>query len=306
MRPPRKSLKAGRPPIARPAQRSMSRKTSRTLINKHHQLEKRQQRAKAEGDSSMEAAIAKEISSLGGLKRYQQASLQGQSNDRGGDTSKVLLQWLPLASIKILAQKPRMLEVGALSTRNACSVSGLFEMVHIDLNSQEIGIQEQDFMQRPIPELTSDKFDIISLSLVLNFVPDAESRGQMLLRTLSFLRPQMHQKDGEEMEPLTFPSLFLVLPRSCVDNSRYFTDARLKSLMEALGYSLQNRKKTSKLTYSLWVRNAAKDLDRLHFPKVELHPGRSRNNFSITLTNKNVAQRSSLMSQASMITEEAG
>ncbi|KAG5986472.1 hypothetical protein E4U54_005402 [Claviceps lovelessii] len=283
MRPPRKSLQAGRPPIARPAQRSMSRKASRTLINKHHQLEKRQQRAKAEGDASMEAAIAKEIAGLGGLKRYQQASLQGQSNDRGGDTSKVLLEWLPLASIKALAQRPRMLEVGALSTRNACSASGLFEMVHIDLNSQEPGIQEQDFMQRPIPEVESDKFDIISLSLVLNFVPDAEGRGQMLLRTLSFLRAQKHE-DGEETTNLAFPSLFLVLPRSCVDNSRYFTDERLKSLMEALGYSLQNRKKTSKLTYSLWVRNIAKDLTRLHFPKVELHPGRSRNNFSVTLT----------------------
>ncbi|KAG6003514.1 hypothetical protein E4U43_000903 [Claviceps pusilla] len=283
MRHPRKSLQAGRPPIARPGQRSMSRKASRTLINKHHQLEKRQQRAKAEGDASMEAAIAKEIAGLGGLKRYQQASLQGQSNDRGGDTSKVLLEWLPLASIRALAQRPRMLEVGALSTRNACSASGLFEMVHIDLNSQEPGIQEQDFMQRPIPKVESDKFDIISLSLVLNFVPDAEGRGQMLLRTLSFLRAQKHE-DGEETTNLAFPSLFLVLPRSCVDNSRYFTDERLKSLMEALGYSLQNRKKTSKLTYSLWVRNIAKDLTRLHFPKVELHPGRSRNNFCVTLT----------------------
>ncbi|KAG6042186.1 hypothetical protein E4U41_003932 [Claviceps citrina] len=259
----------------------MSRKASRTLINKHHQLEKRQQRAKAEGDASTEAAIAKEISSLGGLERYQQASLQGQSIDRGGDTSKVLLEWLPLASIRSLAQKPRMLEVGALSTRNACSASGLFEMVHIDLNSQEAGIQEQDFMQRPLPELASDKFDIISLSLVLNFVPDAERRGHMLLRTVSFLRQQNH---GQPMADPVFPSLFLVLPRSCLDNSRYFTDSRLESLMEALGYSLHCRKTTSKLAYSLWVRNVATDLTKLHFPKMEIHPGRSRNNFSITLT----------------------
>ncbi|KAG5917246.1 hypothetical protein E4U61_002892 [Claviceps capensis] len=262
----------------------MSRKASRTLINKHHQLEKRQQQAKAEGDSRTEAALAKEIASLGGLKRYQQASLQGQSGDRGGDTSKVLLEWLPLASIKALSRKPRMLEVGALSTRNACSVSGLFEMVHIDLNSQEPGILEQDFMQRPLPELACDKFDIISLSLVLNFVPDAQSRGQMLLRTLSFLC-QQHCLDYEEGRTSNFPSLFLVLPRSCVDNSRYLTDSRLKSLMEALGYSLQNDRKTSKLTYSLWVRTAATDVTKLHFPKVEIHPGRSRNNFAITLTN---------------------
>ncbi|KAG5936142.1 hypothetical protein E4U59_005175 [Claviceps monticola] len=286
MKPARKSLQAGRPPTAKQARHSMSRKASRTLINKHHQLEKRQQQAKAEGNSRTEAALAKEIASLGGLKRYQQASLQGQSGDRGGDTSKVLLEWLPLASIKALSRKPRMLEVGALSTRNACSVSGLFEMVHIDLNSQEPGILEQDFMQRPLPELVCDKFDIISLSLVLNFVPDAQSRGQMLLRTLSFLRQQFCLDDEKgRTSSLNLPSLFLVLPRSCVDNSRYLTDSRLKSLMEALGYSLQNDRKTSKLTYSLWVRAAATYVTKLHFPKVEIHPGRSRNNFAITLTN---------------------
>lgn len=283
MRPARKSLQAGRPPTARSSRQYMSRKASRKLINKHHQLVKRQQQAKAEHDSRTEAAIAKEISSLGGLKQYQQASLQGQSTDRGGDTSKVLLEWLPLASIESLAQKPRMLEVGALTTRNACSTSGLFEMVHIDLNSQESGILEQDFMRRPLPELASDMFDIISLSLVLNFVPSAECRGQMLLRTLSFLR-QQNQEEERGIAKLAFPSLFLVLPRSCVDNSRYFTDLRLKALMNALGYSLQCRKKTPKLTYSLWVRNLATDLTKLQFPKVVIHPGRSRNNFSITLT----------------------
>lgn len=286
MRTPRKSLQAGRPPTAISARQSMSRKASRTLINKHHHLRKKQRQAIVEGDFKAEAAIKKEISSLGGLKRYQQASLQGQSIDRGGDTSKILLQWLPIARIKTLLQKPRMLEVGALSTQNACSTSGLFEMEHIDLNSQDPGILEQDFMQRPLPELTSDKFDIISLSLVLNFVPDAESRGQMLLRTLSFLRCNNNDGAGElaELPGLPFPSLFLVLPRSCVDNSRYFTDSKLKSLMEALGYSMQCCKKTQKLSYSLWVRDLATDLAKLHFPKVEINPGRSRNNFSITLS----------------------
>lgn len=283
MRTPRKSLQAGRPPTAKSARQSMSRKASRTLINKHHHLGKKQRQAIVEGDYKAEATIRKDISSLGGLKRYQQASLQGQSIDRGGDTSKILLQWLPITSIKTLLQKPRMLEVGALSTQNACSTSGLFEMEHIDLNSQDPGILEQDFMQRPLPELTSDKFDIISLSLVLNFVPDAESRGQMLLRTLSFLRCNNNDGAGE-MAELPFPSLFLVLPRSCVDNSRYFTDSKLKSLMEALGYSMQCCKKTQKLSYSLWVRNLATDPTKLHFPKVEINPGRSRNNFSITLS----------------------
>ena len=63
----------------------MSRKASRTLINTHHQLEKRRRQAAATGDDKAEAAIAAEIASLGGLGHYQQASLQGQSLDRGGE-----------------------------------------------------------------------------------------------------------------------------------------------------------------------------------------------------------------------------
>ena len=66
-----------------------------------------------------------------------------------------------------------MLEVGALSTSNACSRSGLFEIERIDLNSQAEGITQQDFMERPLPKDSSEQFEIISLSLVLNYVPDA-------------------------------------------------------------------------------------------------------------------------------------
>ncbi|KAK2594445.1 25S rRNA (adenine2142-N1)-methyltransferase [Conoideocrella luteorostrata] len=259
----------------------MSRKASRTLINRHHQLVKQHRKSIAEGDKVVESVIAEELSKLGGLEQYQQASLQGQSIDRGGDTSKILLEWLPIRSIKKLSHKPRMLEVGSLSTHNTCSTSGIFDMVHIDLKSQEPGIVEQDFMHRPVPNKPSDKFDIISLSLVLNFIPDAEDRGRMLLRTILFLRQNFATE--QVATDLLFPSLFLVLPRSCVDNSRYFTESRLESLMESLGYSLTRSKKTQKLSYSLWVRAKTASAAALHFPKLEVNPGRTRNNFSVTL-----------------------
>ncbi|OAQ62288.1 nucleolus protein [Pochonia chlamydosporia 170] len=281
MRPPQRSLHAGRPPTARIARRSMSRKACRNLINKHHQLEKRQRQAISQGDKETEAAISAAIADLGGLNRYQQASLQGQSNDRGGDTSKVLLEWLSVDMVKQAERRPRLLEVGSLSTRNACSSSGHFEVVHIDLNSQEPGILKQDFMERPLPERSAEKFDIISLSLVLNFVPEAESRGRMLLRTLSFL--QQPTGAAQRIFSGLFPSLFVVLPRSCVDNSRYCTDSTLESLMRALGYTLERIKKTQKLAYSLWVRSRV-TAPVLHFAKHEVNPGRSRNNFAITLT----------------------
>ncbi|RFU71838.1 hypothetical protein TARUN_10425 [Trichoderma arundinaceum] len=272
-------LAAGRPPLATPS-RSMTRKASRTLINKHHQLEKTRARAIRSNDKEAEAKIAAELENLGGLDHYQKASLQGQSIDRGGDTSRVLMEWLPLDELKGQPQPLRMLEVGALSTRNACSTSRVFNVEHIDLNSQEPGIQQQDFMERPLPENGKGLFDIISLSLVLNFVPDALGRGAMLLRTLSFLNTDIGSTITTE--PL-FPCLFVVLPRSCVDNSRYFTDERFDELMAALGYTRVRSKKTQKLAYSLWRRVAGAARAGLTFPKQEVNPGKTRNNFVITL-----------------------
>ncbi|KAL7788159.1 putative methyltransferase domain-containing protein [Trichoderma afarasin] len=272
-------LTQGRPPLATPS-RSMTRKASRTLINKHHQLEKTRTRAIRVGDKETEAKVTAELESLGGLDHYQKASLQGQSIDRGGDTSKVLMEWLPLDELKKQTQPLQMLEVGALSTRNSCSTSKIFNVEHIDLNSQEPGIQQQDFMERPLPENGKGPFDIISLSLVLNFVPDALGRGAMLLRTLSFLRADTDTTITTE--PL-FPCLFVVLPRSCVDNSRYFTDDKFDELMAALCYTRVRSKKTQKLAYSLWRRVAGEVKEGLTFSKQEVNPGKTRNNFVVTL-----------------------
>lgn len=262
----------------------MSRKASRTLINKHHQLEKQRRQASRKGDKDAEASLLAEVEKLGGLDHYQKASLQGQSIDRGGDTSRVLLDWLPVADLKKRGHPLKMLEIGALSTRNACSTSGIFEVKHIDLNSQEPGIQQQDFMERPLPKNDAEKFDILSLSLVLNFVPDAAGRGQMLLRTLSFLHTATEGL-SEAAEQL-FPSLFLVLPRSCVDNSRYFTEARLEEIMTALGYAQVRRKMTQKLAYWLWSRVHGLPMKMPAFLKKEINPGKTRNNFVVTFNKR--------------------
>ncbi|KAI0835551.1 putative methyltransferase-domain-containing protein [Hypoxylon sp. FL0890] len=206
-----KNLAAGRPPTARKP-RSMSRKATKTLINSLHLLEKKKAQAIAKGDRATETAIDAEIAALGGIEKYQQASLQGQRLDRGGDSSHVLMEWLKSTDPTFFSSVVplKMLEVGALSTTNACSRSGIFDMERIDLNSQSDGIKQQDFMKRPLPKDDSERFDIISLSLVLNFVPDAIGRGAMLLRTLDFLK-QPNMTRPFELRDL-FPSLFMVLP----------------------------------------------------------------------------------------------
>lgn len=281
---PRQNLAAGRPPtVQRP--KSITRKATKSLIGKIHVLEKRRVQAVAKGDAAEEERIASEIEALGGLKKYQEASLQGQREDRGGDSSRVLLDWLAASGISPLElgdnPRLRMLEVGALSTDNACSKSGLFDIERIDLNSQGEGILQQDFMQRPLPRDDSGKFDIISLSLVLNFVPEPRGRGQMLRRTLEFLHASRIYSDFSCTS--LFPSLFLVLPAPCVTNSRYLDEERLEGIMSSLGYSRAKSKTTQRLVYYLWKREAAKSFGREEFAKKELRSGGSRNNFAIVL-----------------------
>lgn len=277
-------LATGRPPGARKSRPTLSAQTTRTTIRAFHQLNKSLQTAQAAGNHAEAAEFQKRIDDLGGLKIYQQASIQGQANERGGDSSVVLMQWLESGKNNLTASEAKrsMLEVGALSTKNACSKSNLFDITRIDLNSQSEGILEQDFMQRPLPSADSERFDIISLSLVVNFVPDAEGRGEMLRRSCNFLRastmPNTH--DGAET---VFPALFLVLPAPCILNSRYFNSERLTLLMASLGYVLLQRKQTAKLVYYLWQLRDKPLSTEPYFPKVKLHDGGGRNNFCIVL-----------------------
>jgi 25S rRNA (adenine2142-N1)-methyltransferase len=287
----RRALASGRPPQVKPPP-SLSRKATRTLIRTHHNLEKQRAQALAAGDTDKAIQIAKQIEQQGGIKTYQQASLLGQAKERGGDSSKVLMEWLKSIELSskvkggIIAgngRPLRMLEIGALSTSNACSRSGLFEIERIDLNSQVEGVTQQDFMERPLPKDTLERFEIISLSLVLNYVPDAPGRGEMLKRTLKFLRnPSL--EEAQQNLGASFPGLFLVLPVSCVTNSRYLDDPRLEAIMQSLGYVKVHQKLSNKLAYYLWKATDLGPKKRTKsFKKVEVRAGKMRNNFAIVL-----------------------
>ena len=278
----------------------------RALISTHHTLHKNLTSALRTGDGTSANTLRAEIEALGGLSRYQDASLAGQSKERGGDTSGVLVSWL--SSIKGKHASLRMLEVGALSVENACARSGLFKggIERIDLQSRHPEIMTQDFMQRPLPEKQEEKLDVVSLSLVVNFVGDLQGRGEMLRRVKLFLRrvdgldgngrqgqegdaaPVAGGEEGiEEEEPL-LPALFLVLPASCVTNSRYMDEERLEAIMQKLGYTMVRRKLSAKLAYYLWRYNGAGESEsqmkgKAIFGKEALKRGRTRNNFAIVL-----------------------
>lgn len=271
----KKSLKAGRPPTAQKAKRSLSSQVTRTIIRSHHQLHHKLSNAVKKGDEAEINRLKHEIQEQGGLKTYQDASITGQSSERGGDSSKVLMTWLKDLKLSSNTSQPlAMLEVGALSTQNACSRSKMFNMTWIDLNSQDPRIEQQDFMERPLPVSTAERFDVLSLSLVLNYVPEASARGDMLRRTTQFMK----KTPGQQL-----PLLFLVLPAPCVTNSRYLDQKRLEDIMASLGYHLIKVKVSSKLFYSLWrLAEPVVEAGKV-FAKTEINPGRQRNNFCVIL-----------------------
>ncbi|OWB58404.1 transferase activity protein [[Candida] boidinii] len=219
-----------------------------------------------------------EIDKRGGLETYQVASTLGQNSKRGGDSSKKLIEWL--RELKIYengAEKPTALEIGCLSSTNLISTSKIFQdVVKIDLNSQEPGIiLKQDFMTMDIPPVP-EKFNLISCSLVLNFVPTPKGRGDMLIRMTKFLTNSTN---------IELPSLlFLVLPLPCVSNSRYCDNDQLDKIMTNLGFEKIKYQEAKKVSYWLWKWNGSEKLNKkFKASKKELHKGGSRNNFCIVI-----------------------
>lgn len=305
------SLQKGRPPLkagatklatSGPGQgntinpRRKSSRATRTLISAHHRLQKARAAAVTAGDETLVREVDDQIQQLGGLEAYQAASLTGQDRDRGGDSSEKLVDWLRgygfigSKAAKDLPQRLRVLEVGALSSKNAISSTigkGIESVKRIDLHSQEPEhIEEIDFMDLPVPQSDVEKYDILSLSLVLNYVPDVSLRGEMLRHTTKFLRI-IHDKEGEEDERQEkLPCLFVVLPLPCLSNSRYMTHDHFVGIMASLGYVLIEHYDSQKLSYMLftWTGPPETTMGRIiEYKKIEINPGKSRNNFAVVL-----------------------
>ncbi|KAG0041750.1 hypothetical protein BGZ83_001362 [Gryganskiella cystojenkinii] len=173
------------------------------------------------------AEIRKEMDDLGGLDMYQKASTLGQSKQRGGDSSK----WLIPVIEKCHAQLNKktdppltLLDIGALSPHNYQKYSSWIKTTPIDLNPQDPLITKMDFLEMPVPKKPAELFDIVCLSLVVNFVGDPAQRGEILRQSTRFLVPRTGL-------------LYLVLPLPCIQNSRYMDHELLVEMMESIGYS---------------------------------------------------------------------
>lgn len=246
------------------------------LIRAHHTLNQQLATAREEGDRGRVQQLEKTVVALGGFDMYQAASIRGEDL-RNHNTSRWLVQRLkPLRAAGSGAAKLQLLDVGALS-ENYVKERSWLAVTAIDLNSQCSFVQQLDFFEYE-PE-HDGCFDVVSLSLVLNFVGDARRRGEMVLKCCRHLK-----QDG---------LLYIVLPRACVDNSRYTTVDTLLSVASAAGLVLEEQHMSARLANFLFKLNdssaggggaggGAGNAPSLEKRKI-VKTGAGRNNFAILL-----------------------
>lgn len=104
-----RSTRARKAPITRTGQARHGKSSTATqaTISRFHTLLKRQAQLKSKLESACSsksvqelAEVEKEMEDLGGLAAYQEASILGQDETRGGDTSKLLVTWLKELNIR--------------------------------------------------------------------------------------------------------------------------------------------------------------------------------------------------------------
>ncbi|KAG8733434.1 hypothetical protein FRC12_018885 [Ceratobasidium sp. 428] len=278
---------------SKPSLDSAKPKSTRTLIRRFHVLLKR--RAVLQKQQAVQELqnVESELAALGGLEVYQDMSAIGQGKDRGGGSEVVLVEWLKELGFEggkakgnwkgkekesvSSEAKLQLLEVGALKPDNYASCGSWISCTPIDLRSRHPDIREQDFLKLDVGT-NLGKWDVVSLSLVVNFVPDARDRAHDILRP----------PDPQTSKPHNGGLLFLVLPTPCVTNSRYMTTEHLISICSHIGFSLLHSrcKPGGKVSYWLFTRtdsDADTESDKRYAKKVVLREGSDRNNFSILL-----------------------
>ncbi|KAF8126523.1 putative methyltransferase-domain-containing protein [Boletus edulis] len=248
--------------------------TTRTLIRRFHVLLKRQRQLKNASSASNAKElqdVEQDIDQLGGLAAYQRMSSIGQGKDRGGGSERVLIKWLIGMGLSKRDDKGplSLLEVGALKPDNYASCSSWITATPLDLRSTHPSIIEQDLLTMNVDEHT-ERWDVISLSLVVNFVPDPKDRGRMLILAHTFLRPS--------------GLLFLALPSPCVENSRYMSFERLQSLMSTIGFVAMEKKWRQGGKMAYWLYRKTRGEGTLEkFEKKSVCRLGARNNFCILL-----------------------
>lgn len=247
--------------------RIKSRRKARQVTTNFHRLTHELDRLERQGLKDIEthkqriAAINEQLSKLGGRQAYQDASILSTSFHR---TSKWVFQLLTRFGLRPKAKQPPLpvLEVGAINTQ-LLSCPWL-NVRAIDLNSRHVRIEQCDFFSlKPAGE-----FEIVVSSMVLNCVPGADKRGQMLRMY------RQHLKEGG--------LLFLMLPLLCLRHSQFMTYSRFTNILEAVGFRVRETKESPKVAFFCLERVEIINREAF-FPHEVLVPDCKRNDFSVTI-----------------------
>ena len=258
-----------RPPTARATEHARA-------ISRYHALEKQIARA---SDSDKDALLA-EQQALGGLEVYQNQSTTGGAVLRGGESSKwcakILMELWPFS------RRIHLLDVGAIAGTAYAKWKHKFDVTSIDIQPRAPHVLPADFFDFPMPAREEERFDVIGLSLVINFVGDLAKRGDMLLHAHRYLR-----RGGY---------VYVVLPLPCLTNSRYMTHDHFARLVRATGYDVVRNEDSHRLTRWLLQESEPRavishdtDVSRAFWDgtvlaKRQLRPGAQRNNFCMLLS----------------------
>ena len=177
--------------------------------------------AKARAKATLEA--------IGGRDAYQEASALTTRRHR---TAK----W----TFSVLTRRNRRpkrgeralktLEVGAINT-DLMSAKFL-DVRAIDVKSRHPKIEQLDFFDVPVE---AESYDVIHSSMVVNCVPTAELRGEMIARTATLLRPK--------------GLFFMMLPLRCVTASTRMSQEKMSRLLRACGLRVVEQKRTPKIVF---------------------------------------------------------
>ncbi|KAJ7392142.1 hypothetical protein OS493_013514 [Desmophyllum pertusum] len=136
-----------------------------------------------EDKASQIATLEAKKEKIGGINAYQKASKLGEARHGSFNSAKwILKQMRALKKLPNTTEgteeklpKLRLLDVGALDNNYKKHVKWI-QCKPIDLNPQSSAVLKADFLKLD----SKEEFDVVVLSLVVNFEGDIRKRGDML------------------------------------------------------------------------------------------------------------------------------
>ena len=250
----------------------ISSRKDRRIITEYHTLNKtidsvrKNPSIHREDKAAQIAVLEAKKTKIGGINAYQKASKLGEVRHGSFNSAKWVLKQLKAHNVcantnRTDGGKLSLLDVGALDN-NYKKHSKWIQSTPIDLNPQSNDVIKADFLK-----LDHKEYDVVVLSLVINFEGDIRKRGDMLRKCPELMVDQGH--------------LFIVLPLPCLDNSRYLNEELFVSMMESLGFDVCARHSSRKLSFFMFRYTRRAQVKS--FPKKILRKGGNHNNFAIVL-----------------------